>query len=49
MGLNILDKFVHLFEAGFIKQILFLFDVCAKSIFEIFEGAVYLLIVESWL
>lgn len=49
MSLNIFDEFVHLFEAGFIKQILFLFDVCTKSIFEIFERAIYLLVVENWL
>jgi hypothetical protein len=49
VGLNVLDEFVHLFEAGFIEQILFLFDVRAKSIFEIFERAVDLFVVQSWL
>lgn len=49
MCLNILDELVHLFETGFVEQILFLFDVCAEGIFEIFERAVDLFVVEDWL
>lgn len=47
MSLNILDKFVHFLEAGFIEYKLFFFDMSTKSIFEILKRAIDLLTIEG--